>query len=115
MDRITEGPDAALRSGKVQLWPVFAIRPDRKRVFHITDPWMTTERCLVSVGPPKDSRRGETVVYGRGMPAAITAYPSGAHLVHKDGGGHPLALCGQAAAVVRSILRRAVAPPARSV
>ena len=39
---------------------------DRKRVFHITDPWMTTERCLVSVGPPKDSRRGETVVYGMG-------------------------------------------------
>jgi hypothetical protein len=88
-DRIAWGPDAALRSGKVQLWPVFAIRPDRKRVFHITDPWMTTEQCLVSVGPLK---------------TAGGAKPWCDHRLHvwcapgpqrRRRGGHPLARCGR--------------------
>jgi signal transduction histidine kinase/CheY-like chemotaxis protein len=49
--RVTEDQDSALRNGKVDLWPVLTIRPDRVGHVYITDPWFTSEHCLISKEP----------------------------------------------------------------
>src|SRR5215469_17116409 len=35
-----EGPDRALRSKKVDLWPMTLDLPERRKQFHITEPWL---------------------------------------------------------------------------
>ncbi len=42
------GPESALRSGKVDLWPVFNDLPERHRLFHITKPWLLNGVWLVA-------------------------------------------------------------------
>jgi signal transduction histidine kinase/CheY-like chemotaxis protein len=50
-----EGPDLALRTGKVDLWPLMGERPERKKTCHISIPWFTSEHCMVAVRPlPRD-------------------------------------------------------------
>jgi signal transduction histidine kinase/ActR/RegA family two-component response regulator len=44
------GSEKTLRSGEVDLWPVFTDTPERRRVLHITDPWLEYE--MVMVGRP---------------------------------------------------------------
>lgn len=44
----TPGPDEALLSGKVDLWPLVAITEERRRRFYITDRWIETFYCLLS-------------------------------------------------------------------
>src|SRR5258706_5033437 len=46
-----EGPDEALRSKKVDLWPVLGMLPERQRQFHFSDPWMSAEPGLITKGP----------------------------------------------------------------
>ena len=41
------GPEEALRGGRVDLWPLLTITPERKRFLHITDPYMHHDHCLV--------------------------------------------------------------------
>src|ERR1700730_7006507 len=41
-----ESSDAALKSGKVDLWPMMRIRPERKGVVYITDPFREATVCL---------------------------------------------------------------------
>ena len=45
-----EGPDVALRSGKVDLWDLLSERPERRGYSHITAPLFNTAHCLVSQG-----------------------------------------------------------------
>ena len=54
-----EGPDAALRSHRVDLWPILTIRPERRGLIHISTPWFSNEYVLVTTGvpPAKTSRR----------------------------------------------------------
>jgi len=40
--------DTALRSGVVDLWPLFAVLPHRQPEFHFTDPWLQTELWIVA-------------------------------------------------------------------
>jgi PAS domain S-box-containing protein len=40
-------PDTALRTGAVDLWPVVTITSERRNVFHISDPFLTTNHCLL--------------------------------------------------------------------
>src|ERR1700722_20339301 len=47
-----EGPDAALISKKVDIWPMAMVLPERKSRFYITAPWLAGERCLVTKGSP---------------------------------------------------------------
>ena len=46
-----EGPDHALASRKVDLWPLLTERPERKGKVHISIPWFTSTHCLVSLRP----------------------------------------------------------------
>src|SRR5690348_1882200 len=43
-----EDPDAALQSGRVDLWPVLGITSDRLARIHITKPWFQNVFCLVT-------------------------------------------------------------------
>ncbi len=35
-----EGPDRALRSKKIDIWPMTLDLPERKKRFHVTEPWL---------------------------------------------------------------------------
>src|SRR5260370_18420352 len=39
--------ERALRNRKVDLWPLLTITPERKRVLHISDPYMQHENCFL--------------------------------------------------------------------
>jgi signal transduction histidine kinase len=42
-----EGSDAALKAHKVDLWPMMTVRPERKGVVYITDPYREVEICMI--------------------------------------------------------------------
>ena len=42
-----DGPDSALRGKKVDLWPLITVTPERLRYFHITQPYLEAEYCLL--------------------------------------------------------------------
>jgi signal transduction histidine kinase len=80
-----EGPDAALRSKKVDLWPLMMALPERKRQFHITEPWLASERCLITKGEPPKRWAGVRVSYGLGLESQLSSVVPGASLVHVQG------------------------------
>jgi len=43
-----EGPDRALQTGRVDLWPLVGDIPERRGLFHITAPWLAMSYWLVS-------------------------------------------------------------------
>jgi len=42
-----EGPDIALNSGKVELWPIINVTPDRLQLLHITEPYYEINYSLL--------------------------------------------------------------------
>jgi signal transduction histidine kinase len=42
-----ESSEAALRAGKVDLWPMMTIMPERRSVVYITDPYREAQDCLI--------------------------------------------------------------------
>lgn len=85
-----EGPDYALPSGKVDLWPLAADLPERRSLFYVTDPWMAGSFWLVSpessgIAHPGDTA-GRTVAHTRinvNVRLARANFP-GARLLQKD-------------------------------
>jgi signal transduction histidine kinase len=63
------GPDQALQSGAVDLWPLITDLPERRRILHISAPWLQAEHALVL--------RDASEVPGRdfAQPIAMTAIP----------------------------------------
>jgi PAS domain S-box-containing protein len=45
--RQADGPDAALREQKVDLWPLLTIIPERKSYVHFTEPYLENENCFL--------------------------------------------------------------------
>jgi signal transduction histidine kinase/ActR/RegA family two-component response regulator len=80
-----EGPDRALRSKKVDLWPMTLDLPERKKQFHITEPWLAAERCLVTKGPPPANWTGVPVAYGLGPESQLLAAAPASKPVHAEG------------------------------
>ncbi len=80
-----EGPDSALRSKKVDLWPMTLDLPERKKQFHITEPWLAAERCLVTKGPPPTHWAGVSVAYGLGPESQLLAAAPASKPVHSEG------------------------------
>jgi len=73
-----DGPDAPLVSGKVDLWPLMVITPDRLKKMHISRPWITNSFwlvCLASkpVSGPGDLI-GQTVYYHNDVNGARLAH-----------------------------------------
>jgi signal transduction histidine kinase/ActR/RegA family two-component response regulator len=80
-----EGPDSALASKKVDLWPMTLDLPERKSKFHITEPWLAAERCLITKGPPPAKWKGERVAYGLGPESQLLAAAPASKPVHVEG------------------------------
>jgi signal transduction histidine kinase/CheY-like chemotaxis protein len=80
-----EGPDQALRTKKVDLWPLMMSLPERKTQFHITEPWLASERCLVTKGAPPKRWTDVRVSYGLGLASQLQSVVPGAHLMHVQG------------------------------
>jgi signal transduction histidine kinase/ActR/RegA family two-component response regulator len=80
-----EGPDRALRAKKVDLWPMTLDLPERKKQFHITEPWLAAERCLVTKGPPPAQWTGVPVAYGLGPESQLLAAAPASKPVHAEG------------------------------
>ena len=61
------GPDQALRTGSVDLWPLITDLPDRRKVLYISAPWLQSQHVLVL--------RAGTEIPGPGFsgPISITA------------------------------------------
>ena len=45
--RQSDGPDAALRDQKVDLWPLITIIPERQSYIHFTEPYLQNEHCFL--------------------------------------------------------------------
>jgi signal transduction histidine kinase/DNA-binding response OmpR family regulator len=44
-----EGPEPAIASGKVDLWPVVGDMPERRKLMYISEPWMTNSVYMVTL------------------------------------------------------------------
>jgi signal transduction histidine kinase/ActR/RegA family two-component response regulator len=80
-----EGPDRALRSGKVDLWPLVMMLPERKSHFHMTEPWLAGERSLVTKGAPPKRWDNLRVAYGLGPESQLLLAAPAALPVHALG------------------------------
>ena len=80
-----EGPDAALSSNKVDIWPMAMVLPERKSHFYITAPWLAGERCLVTKGSPPVKWKGVRVAYGLGPESQVLAIAPGSKPIHGEG------------------------------
>ena len=72
------GSEGALRNGKVDLWPLLTITPERKRVLHISDPYMQHENCFLV-------RASSRYLAAQDLAGAAVSYnslPINEHLIH---------------------------------
>jgi signal transduction histidine kinase/CheY-like chemotaxis protein len=70
-----EGPDASLRSGKVDLWPLMTDRPARREYLYITAPWSANTYWMFSLRPkgirsPSDT--ADRIVWHRTTPFDVS-------------------------------------------
>ncbi len=49
--QVPMGADEALKTGVIDIWSGMAKTPERSRVFHITEPWLSNDFCLVARKP----------------------------------------------------------------
>ena len=71
---VPDGPDQALTTGDVDLWPLVASLPARRKAFYISDPFEETTFWLVSVkdhGVRHDAMDGKTVGRTDGLAAMV--------------------------------------------
>ena len=70
--------EGALRNRIVDLWPLLTITPERKRVLHISDPYMQHENCFLV-------RAGSRYLQAQDLAGAGVSYnslPINEHLIH---------------------------------
>ena len=103
-----EGPDRALRSGKVDLWPMLADLPDRAASMHITDPWIASEPILITRGEPPGEWTGVRVSYGLGYPNMVTQSFPGATPVYFSGESAAMEAVCRGTAEAAMVLRQAL-------
>ena len=69
-----EGPDKALGSKKVDLWPLLTILPERRRRLYITDPWLSGDSYVISKGSRVPDWKGLRVAYALAPASLITEF-----------------------------------------
>ena len=85
-----DGPANVLASKKVDLWPLGMVLPSRKAndhrsTNHITEPWLSVDRSLVTKGAPPKQWDGVRVAYGLGVASQLLLASPGAVLIHVEG------------------------------
>jgi signal transduction histidine kinase/ActR/RegA family two-component response regulator len=108
-----EGPDASLASGKVDLWPLLGVLPERQQRFYFSAPWINNTFWLVSLEPTNIS--GPQQMTGRKLAfrdhnivaqLARTRLPDAIPLGQKSDQAALEAVCrGQADAALFSVIR----------
>jgi len=70
-----EGPQPALVSGRIDLWPLLADLPERRARLYVTEPWRTTHFWAArrAGGPPLEDAPGRVVAHGKRTPSVRTA------------------------------------------
>ncbi len=59
--------------------------PERRKRFHITEPWLAAERCLVTKGPPPAKWSGVKIAYGLGPESQLLAAAPASKPAHFEG------------------------------
>lgn len=98
-----EGPEGALRTRKVDLWPIATRLPERRNIMYITEPWAKVSYALVL---PEESpiARPEDI---RGQPvSALTKINSDLRIARKFFAGSPLRESKDLSAVVSQVCLR---------
>jgi diguanylate cyclase (GGDEF)-like protein len=85
-----DGPAKAFETGKIDLWPLGMVLPNRKRndsksVRYTTEPWLAVERSLVTKGAPPKRWDGLRVAYGLAVESQLLLAAPGALPVHTEG------------------------------
>jgi len=85
-----DGPGRAFETGKIDLWPLGMVWPDRKRndrksTRYTTEPWLAVERSLVTKGAAPKRWDGLRVAYGLAVESQLRLAAPGALPVHTDG------------------------------
>ncbi|HWB86484.1 MAG TPA: ATP-binding protein [Bryobacteraceae bacterium] len=62
-----EGPDEALRSRRVDLWPLITVLPKREQYLHITAPWLFSDYCALTKESLQGSLHGRVVAFSGGL------------------------------------------------
>ncbi|HEY9140692.1 MAG TPA: response regulator [Bryobacteraceae bacterium] len=71
-----EGPDAALPSGKVDLWPIVADLPERRKMFYVSEPFEEITYWLVSLKGRRirfQDMAGRTLGHQEGLSSLIAS------------------------------------------
>jgi signal transduction histidine kinase/ActR/RegA family two-component response regulator len=90
---VPEGPDEVLANGKVDLWPIVADLPDRRKRFYISDPYEEVSFWLVALkakGIRQDNMAGRALGHPRGLSSRVAKryFP----LSHEVGFTDPMAM-----------------------
>jgi len=85
-----DGPTKAFETGKIDLWPLGMVLPNRKRnhsksVRYTTEPWLAVGRSLVTRGAPPKRWDGVRVAYGLAVESQLLLAAPGALPVHTEG------------------------------
>ena len=80
---VPAGPDSALASGVVDLWPLITDLPERRRTLHVRAPWMQAQHALVL----RDGREVPGGDFAGSI--AITAIPVHVKMVREPLSGGP--------------------------
>ena len=59
------GVDTAFEQKLVDIWPAIAATPKRSRLYHLTEPWLKNNYCLIELDHPPKGGAGLPVVAGR--------------------------------------------------
>jgi len=94
----TGGPEKALTSGAFDLWPLVTDLPERRRILHISAPWLQSQHVFVGLGSaaaPEPSFAGRVSITAVAIHARLLAehFPAARYEVAADGAQALARLC----------------------
>ncbi len=98
-------PERALISGLVDMWPVVGITEQRRRLFHLTEPWFFNTFCIIEKQQGADRTLGNLV----NKKVAYTGFPLATMIARQFLPGAELVNMGQRALVLDAVCSGAAA------
>ncbi len=97
--------DRALSSGWVDLWPVVGVTEQRRRMFHLTEPWFFNTFCVIEKQQGTNRMRGNLV----NKKVAFTGFPLATLIAQQFLPGSQLVKMGHRDAVLEAVCSGAAA------